>query len=351
MGFVYDPAYSIPFISCLHAFDTQKHAKIVDILSQQIEEFPDWIQTPTQDMGAIDAMLATSHSAEYLDFLHSSSALSSTLEIDLLRWIPYWILKRTLVRSMKLQYAGSLLAADIALQRGWAINLGGGFHHASRSAGGGFCMYNDITAIVRRMLGSGNVQRVMIIDLDAHQGDGYEEDLRAEVCRGQVHIVDAYTPALYNDWNGTRKVIGTKLHYSTKDDGTRFLADLRKKLPAAIKDFQPDFVIYNAGTDPLKGDRYGDLQFTESAIIQRDELVWRACGFPDRPCGITAKKEVQRLRARATLPRLRPRKTPELQHIQQIPLVMLLSGGYSSRSSQLIAASFLNLFLQFGLLL
>ena len=345
---IYSPSYNIPFVSWLHAFDTQKYAKIMAALSDRLSDIQEYVVSPT--LADVDRDMAASHSAEYLDSLQSSSAIAATLEIPFLRWVPYWILKRTLIESMKLQYAGSLLAADWALRRGWAINVGGGYHHASRAAGGGFCMFNDITAIVRRLQGSGK-QRIMIIDFDAHQGDGYEEDLRAEVKAGQVHIVDAYTPALYNDWNGTRKVIGTKIHYSVKDDGTQFLAQIRKKLPKAIQEFQPDFVIYNAGTDPLKGDRYGDLKFTEKSLIERDEFVWRACGFPYIPCGITAKKEVQRLRARATLPRLRPRKTPELQQTQQIPLVMLLSGGYSSRSSELIAASFLNLFLQFGLLL
>ncbi len=354
MAIVYHPSYNIPFVSYLHAFDTQKYAKIVDYLSDRIVEFPDWIRAPTEDVGVLDDLLASSHSAEYLDSLHTSSGLAATLEINLLRWIPYWILKRTLVQSMKLQYAGSLLAADLALKEGWAINVGGGYHHASRNAGGGFCMFNDITAIVRRMLDSQKARRIMIIDLDAHQGDGYEEDLRAEVRAGQVHIVDAYTPSLYNDWNGTRKVIGTKIHYSPKDDGTRFLAQLRKKLPAAIQTFQPDFVIYNAGTDALKGDRYGDLNFTEESLIQRDEFVWRSCGFPYMPCGVTAKKEVKRLRfMRFANDRmcLRPRKSSSALPENPIPIIMTLSGGYSSCSSKLIAASFLNLFLKFGLLL
>lgn len=352
MPIVYDHGYNIPFVSYLHAFDTQKYVKIIDSLTNKISDFQDNVCSPLP-LEEVDAQLAISHSAEYLDSLQSSSGLAAALEIDFLRWIPYCILKQTLVRSMKLQYAGSLRAADLALQQGWAINVGGGYHHASRASGGGFCMFNDITAIVRRLLEGGNVHRIMIIDLDAHQGDGYEEDLRAEIRAGQIHIVDAYTPSLYNDWNGTRKLIGTKIHYFTKDNGTQFLATLRKKLPAAIAAFQPDFVIYNAGTDPLIGDRYGDLQFTETALLQRDEFVWRSCGFPYIPCGITVKKEIQRcrfMRFNSDERRLRPRKSPKLPETP-VPIVMLLSGGYSSRSSEVISASFLNLFLKFGLLL
>jgi histone deacetylase 11 len=68
---------------------------------------------------------------------------------------------------------GSILAACAAEQLGWAVNLSGGFHHASASQGGGFCIYPDITMIIHYMRTRRNMKRIMVIDLDAHQGNGH----------------------------------------------------------------------------------------------------------------------------------------------------------------------------------
>lgn len=69
----------------------------------------------------------------------------------------------------RLQTGGSVLAGKLALERGWAINVGGGFHHCCGYRGGGFCAYADITLMLRFLMMSGRVQRAMIVDLDAHQ--------------------------------------------------------------------------------------------------------------------------------------------------------------------------------------
>jgi len=87
--------------------------------------------------------------------------------------------------------AGSLDCACLAIERGWAINLSGGYHHATRSTGGGFCIYPDITLAVRHLqrFHSDIVTKIMIIDLDAHQGNGYERDLLDDT---DIFVVDCY---------------------------------------------------------------------------------------------------------------------------------------------------------------
>lgn len=69
----------------------------------------------------------------------------------------------------RLQTGGSVLAGKLALERGWAINVGGGFHHCSSERGGGFCPYADITLLVRFLVDNEMIQNAMIVDLDAHQ--------------------------------------------------------------------------------------------------------------------------------------------------------------------------------------
>lgn len=356
---VYHPNYNIPFANWLHSFDTQKYSKIVSRVSFFQEE--KHFQSPTEELA--DELMVHSHSPEYLASLQSSSGLAEALHIPLLSWVPYWILKKTLVRSVKLQYAGSVIAGHYAMEHGYAINIGGGYHHASRSEGGGFSMLADITAIVHSLFESGKAKKIMIIDFDAHQGDGYETDLRKEVRDGQVHIVDAYTPELFTDWNNTREVIGTKFYYSCEDDGTNFLKNVRRKLPPIMESFQPDLVIYNAGTDPLEGDKYGGLKFTEKAIIERDEFVWKTCGIPydnlnednqEKSCdGGNNRGRTRRSSTSRAISARRTSVTGAKAHkhkYKHIPIVMLLSGGYTAKSIDAISSSFTNIFTKFGLL-
>ncbi|EPS59293.1 hypothetical protein M569_15515, partial [Genlisea aurea] len=89
---------------------------------------------------------------------------------------------------------GSILAAKLAKERGWAINVGGGFHHCSAGEGGGFCVYADISLCIQFAFHRLNMSRVMIIDLDAHQGNGHENDFSGD---GRVYILDVYNPDIY----------------------------------------------------------------------------------------------------------------------------------------------------------
>ncbi len=91
---------------------------------------------------------------------------------------------------------GSVLAAKASVENGWGINIGGGFHHCSSTRGGGFCAYADITLCVHvaRRDNPGRVSKVMIVDLDAHQGNGHERDFRDDK---SVYIFDAFNPYIY----------------------------------------------------------------------------------------------------------------------------------------------------------
>jgi histone deacetylase 11 len=89
---------------------------------------------------------------------------------------------------------GTLLSLVIASRMKWAINLSGGYHHASSYQGGGFCIYPDITLAIHYLRTRMNVQRVMVIDCDAHQGNGYERDFIRD---NGVYIVDFYNHKIY----------------------------------------------------------------------------------------------------------------------------------------------------------
>ena len=109
-------------------------------------------------------------------------------------WIPGWVYRWRLLDSMLYSTQGSILASLVALEQGWAINLSGGFHHASFDRGGGSCIYPDISLIVHFLESRAGMKRIMIIDLDAHQGNGFEKDL---IHNDDVYIIDCYNNQIY----------------------------------------------------------------------------------------------------------------------------------------------------------
>lgn len=90
-------------------------------------------------------------------------------EIAGLVMVPNVIVQKRYLKPMRYQVGGSILAGKLALERGYAINIGGGFHHCSAIKGGGFCPYADITLLIKNIKQYYNIDKVMIVDLDAHQ--------------------------------------------------------------------------------------------------------------------------------------------------------------------------------------
>lgn len=211
---------------------------------------------------------------------------------------------------MRYQTFGSILAARCALEgscgTGWAINLGGGFHHCSADDGGGFCPYADITLIVRMLQSSGKgIERIMIVDLDAHQGNGYARDL---IDDSGVFIMDMYNYRIYPRDHEAKLAIKRAVELKPHVGDEEYLRKLRTNLALSFDEFRPNFLIYNAGTDVLKGDPLGILDITGQGVIERDEIVF------------------------------------EMARDRGVPLVMLLSGGYLRSSARVIADSILNLY-------
>ncbi|CAG8450921.1 7232_t:CDS:2 [Funneliformis caledonium] len=175
---VYHPGYNIVFwnFEKIHPFDTQKFKRIHRILLTSGLLNVNSFYEPSPPT-SVD--IANLHSSQYLESLNSNVQIQKILEVPFLAVLPQVLVKKKVLEPMLLQTGGSVLAAELALEYGWGINLGGGFHHAHYDGGGGFCVYADITLVVEKILSKypDQVSRVMIVDLDAHQGNGYERDL------------------------------------------------------------------------------------------------------------------------------------------------------------------------------
>lgn len=119
----------------------------------------------------------------------------------------------------RFQTGGSILAGKLALERGWSINLGGGFHHCSARKGGGFCIYADITLLIHFLFKyySDRVKKIMIVDLDAHQGNGHERDFKNNP---NIYILDVFNKNIYPNDAEAKKSIRRKveLDFYTHDN-------------------------------------------------------------------------------------------------------------------------------------
>lgn len=173
-------------------------------------------------------------------------------------FLPACILRWRVLDPMLYATQGSIDASCIALDKKWAINIGGGYHHASSNSGGGFCVYADITLAVRhlRQFHGDRVQKVMIIDLDAHQGNGHENDF---VDDNQTFIIDFYNHYIYPNDIEAKRGISVDITVASRDEDEIYMNKLRKVIPESLNTFKPDFVIYNAGTDCLRNDPLGSM--------------------------------------------------------------------------------------------
>uniref|UniRef100_A0A6B2LJD5 Histone deacetylase domain-containing protein n=1 Tax=Arcella intermedia TaxID=1963864 RepID=A0A6B2LJD5_9EUKA len=142
---VYSPRYNIKFFGLekFHPFDSCKYEKIYSSLVQNGVVNKDETIEPSRILTRKE--LEEVHNSSYLDTLSSSSTLASITEIGFVSFIPNFILQHVLLKPFLYATSGSVLSGHLAVEKGWAVNLGGGFHHSSYNSGGGFCTYADIT--------------------------------------------------------------------------------------------------------------------------------------------------------------------------------------------------------------
>ncbi len=162
---------------------------------------------------------------------------------------------------------GTWLAAKLAMQHGYAANSAAGSHHALHDTGAGYCVFNDLAVTANRLIAEGDARRILIVDLDVHQGDG-----TASLTAGRE---DVFTLSLHAEKNfPVRKARSSRdvgLPDGVDDDG--YMAALTRHLPEVIARFAPDFVLYQAGVDPHVDDKLGRLALTDAGLALRDRFV------------------------------------------------------------------------------
>ncbi len=174
---------------------------------------------------------------------------------------------------------GQVAAAREALRTGLSGQMAGGTHHAHRGFGAGFCIYNDQAAAALTLLDEGAAERIAVIDLDVHQGDGNAALLGGDP---RVFILDVYGEKNF-PFRKVPATIDVPLPDGCEDEA--FLRAVEENLPEVWR-FGPDLVLYQAGVDPLTSDRLGRLSLSFDGLAARDRLVLEGCRRRGIPCSM-----------------------------------------------------------------
>ena len=217
---------------------------------------------------------------DWLDAVHDPDYVTEVIDCAVPpakeKRIGFAVNERVALRA-QLSPGGTWLAARLAQRHGFAANAAGGSHHALYDTGAGYCVFNDLAVAANRLLAEGDAARILIVDLDVHQGDG-----TAALMAGRP---DVFTLSLHADRNfparKARSSLDIALPDGTGDDA--YLAILRDTLPGVMADFAPDLILYQAGVDPHADDRLGRLSLSDAGIEARDRFVMAAARTADIP--------------------------------------------------------------------
>lgn len=278
-GSMYDSTFLWGLDNFIHPFDSMKYGRVERCLKKYFSQrgIEPQFHIPVE---VTYEQLALVHDPAYIELINTDkTAISRIVEIYLLRFLPRFLIDIILLKPMRRATGGTVQAARLAVRHGWAFNLGGGYHHAKEREleEGGYCIYADIPLAVKTLWREEDSQlKVMIVDLDAHQGNGHEAILGGDP---RISIFDMYNCRTYPMDEAAKRCItfDVPIEPGTSDD--IYIPLLKRKLKAALDTLEvqgrkPDLIIYNAGTDILAGDPEGELGVSAEGIIQRDAIVF-----------------------------------------------------------------------------
>ncbi len=301
---VYSGDYYLPIGS--HVFPAEKYRRIHErLLASSIATQSDFVAPrPATDR---DVLLV--HTPAYVEKLQTGT-LSAKEELEL--EVPY---SPELVDAFWLAAGGSILAADLALNDGIGISIGGGFHHAFPDHGEGFCVIHDVAIAIRTMQRDDKIRTAMTVDCDVHQGNGTATifagtRMASEPLPSVPHFThhptvathtsaksrmhsgfagDVFTISLhqennYPEWKPPSS-IDVDLPDEIGDDD--YLAWLDNALSSGLRQLQPELICYLAGADPYREDQLGGLSLTIQGLKKRDELVFRVAKARGIPVMVT----------------------------------------------------------------
>ncbi len=172
-----------------------------------------------------------------------------------------------LAKRSFLAIQGTLQTSQLALDYGIACHLAGGTHHAFKDCGSGFCVFNDLAYASITLLNQKKINKILILDLDVHQGDG-----TASICE---NIDNIFTCSIHckNNFPFEKKNSNLDVPIDDEVNDVKYINILTKTLDQIESNFKPDIVFYDAGVDVHSNDDLGNLNLTDDGIKKRDEIV------------------------------------------------------------------------------
>ena len=240
-----------------HRFPIKKFGELIKLLRKKniattYNTFePDEVSVPT---------LLNVHSEEYINKINNLS-----LDKDEIRKLGFPLVKSVRRRSF-VATGGTVLASKLAVKHKLACNTAGGSHHAFSNQGNGYCVFNDVAVATSYLKKKYKYKKILILDLDVHQGDGTAKIFESD---DSVFTVSIHSKKNYPS-KKQKSNIDIELEDGIKDE--EYL-NIVNQLLQKIGDLQFDFVFYVAGVDVHFEDRLGKLNITETGIRKREELV------------------------------------------------------------------------------
>ena len=257
MKVFYTDTFPIPLPES-HNFPKDKYyllrKRILERLDDQL------IDLRIPEPASIEAILRV-HDAEYIRRLFEGELTDKEIRRVGLPWSPQ------IVRRTRYSVGATIAACRAAISDGVAVNLGGGTHHAFYDRGQGFCWLNDSVIAARAMQAEGLAENILIVDCDVHQGDG-----TAAITTDDTTI---FTFSIHgkNNFPYHKETSDLDIELEDATDDRTYLDALEKGLTASTQRFNADLVIYLAGADPYRKDRYGRLALTKAGLGRRDRIV------------------------------------------------------------------------------
>jgi acetoin utilization deacetylase AcuC-like enzyme len=237
-----------------------------------------------------ESWILRTHDKNYWESLKNLS-----LEPKMIRKIGF-PLSDVLVLRETIITQGTIDCCHFALENGCAMNVAGGTHHAFKGKGEGFCLLNDIAISANYLLDKDLAKKILVVDLDVHQGNGTAKIFEYEdkVFTFSMHGKENYP------LKKEKSDLDIELPTFTKDE--EYLSILYQTLPNLIQNFEPDFIFYVSGVDILETDKLGKLSLSIAGCKLRDEFVFEQCQF------------------------------------NKIPVVVSMGGGYSPKITDIVEA-------------
>ncbi len=235
-------------------YQWNKNGLVRDLLREEGAIFT-WHQPDPMPRAWLEAV----HDPDYVE-----EVLSAAVPPEKERRIGFPVTPEVARRSQAVP-GGTYFAAQLALEHGFAANTAGGSHHALANTGAGFCVFNDLAVAGVRLAEEGH--RILIVDCDVHQGDG-----TAALTAGRPEIA---TYSIHAEKNFPVRKARSTLDVPLADGvgDAEYLDTLARSLTPLLEGFAPDLVLYQAGVDPLAGDRLGRLGLSYEGLVERDRWI------------------------------------------------------------------------------